>query len=209
MIRRVLCAAFTIVALWSVRLGLFADEPPGPRRGTSDQFLLSMRRRAAVRQAHKRWQRQPTQSISAVAQSRASVAVVVNETWSACPASRRPYHVLLTASAGTYQAWQTRVLFYHYTRLRRAYPCDDMNGFTRLLTTPGAKPDDMMDEIPTIVVGELNAAETMGFVVLNRPNSVRVALERGWLKFEEECALQGDGLLGVKATNATGSIGGG
>ena len=41
----------------------------------------------------------------------------------------------------------------------------------------------------TVVVEELDSKATMGFVVLNRPHSVLVALERGLLAFEEEYVL--------------------
>ena len=43
--------------------------------------------------------------------------------------------------------------------------------------------------MPTVVVHELNSVETLGFVVLNRPHSVLVALERGDLAFEEDYLL--------------------
>ena len=44
-----------------------------------------------------------------------------------CPSSRRPYHVLLTASTGKYQEWQSRIFFYHYVKLKREYPCSDVS----------------------------------------------------------------------------------
>ena len=105
-----------------------------------------------------------------------------------CPADRRPYHVLLTASTGPYQLWQTRIFYYHYVRLRATLgPCTEMGGFTRLLTKPKSAPlDSLMSVMRTVVVDELTEAETHGFVVLNRPHSVLVALNRGDLNFPEK-----------------------
>ena len=106
-----------------------------------------------------------------------------------CKTERRPYHVLLTASTGIYQEWQSRIFYYHYVKLKRDAPCSDMGGFTRLLTTPGAKPDRLMHELPTVLVAELTPAETLNFVVLNRPHSLLIALRRGDLKFAEPYLL--------------------
>ena len=106
---------------------------------------------------------------------------------SACPPDHRPYHVLLTASSGAYQLWQSRIFYYHYVQLRaKLGRCSDMGGFTRLLTKPkGAPADALMSVMRTIVVHELTEAETHGFVVLNRPHSVLTALNRGDLDFAE------------------------
>ena len=108
-----------------------------------------------------------------------------------CPATRKPYHVLLTASSGSYQTWQTRLFYYHYVKMKRATgPCSEVGGFTRLLTQPkGTPPDALASEMRTIVVTELNSQETLGFVVLNRPHSVLVALDRGDLTFDEDYLL--------------------
>ena len=184
MVRAMIAVALCLVSAWLLAIWSLADKPADARR--SDQQLLGLRRHAAVRKAHRRWRRR--QNISAAPEAPAAGALppAHSSSWpSNCPASRRPYHVLLTASAGVYQAWQTRLLYYHYVRLRRQQPCSDMGGFTRLLTTPGAAPDALMKEIPTVIVAELTATETMGFVVLNRPNSLLVALGRGELKFAE------------------------
>ena len=94
-----------------------------------------------------------------------------------CPQPRRPYHVLLTAASGVYQEWQTRIAYYHYKKLKADNPCSDIGGFTRLLNTHGARPDGLVDEIPTIVVRQLGGGRCdecdHGFIVMNRPFGIR------------------------------------
>ena len=94
-----------------------------------------------------------------------------------CKRVRRPYHVLLTAAAGIYQEWQTRIMYHHYKKLKEENPCSDVGGFTRLLNTPGAKPDGLMDEIPTVLVSQLQHGRCdecdHGFIVMNRPWGLR------------------------------------
>ena len=91
---------------------------------------------------------------------------------SAC-AQRKPYHVLLTAASGVYQEWQTRIAYYHYKKLKKMNPCSDVGGFTRLLNTRRAEPDGLMQEIPTILVRQLDYGRCdecdHGFIVMNRP----------------------------------------
>ena len=70
-------------------------------------------------------------------------------------AHRKPYHVVLTAASGIYQEWQTRIAYFHYKKLKAEFPCSDLGGFTRLLNTPNARPDGLMDEIPTVLVSHL------------------------------------------------------
>ena len=217
-------AAVGLLLIWLCSL----HSLPAPRPGGDDR--LSSYRRAAVLRAAKRWQtnanvvQQQTVHTSAreaakVAAAREIVAATPVSTASTsanCPASRRPYHVLLTASSGSYQTWQTRLFYYHYVRMKSlAGPCSEVGGFTRLLTQPSGTPrDDLASEMRTIVVTELNAKETLGFVVLNRPHSVRtrqlklwtcptvavltrslvcaqvlVALQRGDLKWDEDYVL--------------------
>jgi len=60
------------------------------------------------------------------ARSRAAVAaaeVVASEaaeiaarTAASCPATRKPYHVVMTAATGRYQEWQSRIAYYHYQK---------------------------------------------------------------------------------------------
>lgn len=105
-----------------------------------------------------------------------------------CPPGRAPYHVLLTASSGNYQRWQTRVFYHHYTRLKAAHPCSDIGGFTRLLTLPDSRRREDEDAglsqvMTTLVARELTkGTEDLGFVVLNRPTSVAAVLASGELE---------------------------
>ena len=136
--------------------------------------------------------KQPERNLREVFQSQgaatSSGALEDKPATTACPSSWKPYHVVLTASSGAYQRWQTRIFYYHYVKLRATLgACSDMGGFTRLLTQPkGAPADGLMSVMHTVVVDELSAAETYGFVVLNRPHSVLVALRRGDLSFPEK-----------------------
>lgn len=51
--------------------------------------------------------------------------------------------------------------------------CSDIGGFTRLFNSPDAKPDGMMNEIPTLLVSQLHHGSCAecdhGFIVMNRP----------------------------------------
>lgn len=92
---------------------------------------------------------------------------------SQCTRTRKPYHVVMTAASGLYQEWQSRIAYYHYKKQKALNPCSDMGGFTRLFNTYEARPDSLMDEIPTVLVKQLghgNCAECdRGFIVMNRP----------------------------------------
>mmetsp|Transcript_25055 Transcript_25055/g.63575 ORF Transcript_25055/g.63575 Transcript_25055/m.63575 type:complete len:832 (-) Transcript_25055:131-2626(-) len=96
-----------------------------------------------------------------------------------CGRKLRPYHVLITSSSGTYQAWQTRIMYYHITKQKRAEGvCSEIGGITRLLTMPGGRNDSLMGHMPTYVVKELiPGREDLGFVVMNRPHSVKAFME--------------------------------
>ena len=106
--------------------------------------------------------------------------VEVGASHSAC-AHRKPYHVVLTAASGVYQEWQTRIAYRQYLTLKEAEPCSDLGGFTRLLNTPDAQPDGLMDEIPTVLVKQLKGGVCdecdHHFVVMNRPWGLRQFLE--------------------------------
>ena len=105
-----------------------------------------------------------------------------------CPAGRKPYHLLLTAQDSVYQAWQTRVMYYHFKKLQRSNPCTEMTGFTRMLNSDGAKRDGLMDEMPTVLVHALDHGSgcrdtgentcDMGFPVMNRPHGVTQLLAK-------------------------------
>ncbi len=113
-------------------------------------------------------------------------AISVGAPHSRC-ASRRPYHVVMTAARGVYQEWQSRIAYYHYKKQKDLNPCSDLGGFTRLLNSPGAQPDGLMDEIPTMLVQQLQGGGRCdrcdhGFVVMNRPY--------GLLQLVESAAFQ-------------------
>ena len=113
---------------------------------------------------------------------------------SECPASRKPYHVLLTATAQVYQQWQCRVMYFHWKKQRDLDPagkCTEMTGLTRLVATPGGRPDGLEDEVPSIFVKEYDGSMLMrfqGYRVINRPYSVVQLLERRdvWNSIKEE-----------------------
>ena len=101
----------------------------------------------------------------------ASAAAAAN-----CPATRRPYHTLLTAQGSIYNQWQARIMYHHWKKQRaRDGPCTEMSGFTRLCPSPHGQPDGVEKYIPTIFVEQLSTevlAKYGHFGVLNRPHSV-------------------------------------
>lgn len=108
---------------------------------------------------------------AAAAAARPAVTPAAN-----CPASRRPYHVLLTAQGSIYNGWQARIMYYHWQKQRDADgPCTEMTGFTRLCASPDGEPDGLEAYIPSIFVKQLTTEvlKKYGhFGVLNRPHSV-------------------------------------
>lgn len=128
--------------------------------------------------------------VAASATASASVALS-----GGCTRERRPYHVIMTAASGLYQEWQSRIAYYHYKKIKTANPCSDIGGFTRLFNTPNAKPDSLMDEIPTLLVKQLGhgmcAECDRGFIVMNRPWGVVQLVESDLYKhhIEEEYVL--------------------
>ena len=91
------------------------------------------------------------------------------------PGPPRPYHTVLTSSSGGYQSWQCRIMYHHWQLQKRADPCGEMGGFTRLLTNHRGVDDgrSYSEEIPTVVVKELSGGEARGYVVANRPYSMK------------------------------------
>ena len=119
-----------------------------------------------------------------------------------CKGKRKPYHIVLTAQDSPYQAWQTRIMYYHFKKLQKANPCTEMTGFTRMLNSDGARRDGLMDEMPTTLVHALDRGSgchdsdqntcDMGFPVMNRPHGVTqllAQLDRGEHHIEEEYVL--------------------
>ena len=125
----------------------------------------------------------PTQAAAAAA---ATAAVAVHD--DGCPPGRKPYHVILTAQDSTYQAWQTRIMYYHFRKLQRANPCTEMTGFTRLLSSSDGRLDELAKEIPTVTAKALEGGNgcrhtphnscDMGFPVMNRPHAVTQLLAK-------------------------------
>jgi hypothetical protein len=68
--------------------------------------------------------------------------------------ARMPFHVALTATDAPYSKWQCRIMYYWYKKNRDLYG-SEMGGFTRILHS--GKPDNLMDEMPTVVVDPLPA----------------------------------------------------
>ena len=107
-----------------------------------------------------------------------------------CPASRRPYHTLLTAQATVYQQWQARIMYYHWKKQSVASgPCGDATGFTRLVASENGAADGLEGEIPSVFMVQMTTAELAkhgNFGVLNRPVSVQSWIDRGGLESVEE-----------------------
>jgi hypothetical protein len=101
------------------------------------------------------------------------------------------FHVLLTANDAVYQRWQSRVMYYHYVKLREAHPGSALGGFTRILHS--GHPDHLMDEIPTVVVDPLPPSiKDGGYVVLHRPYAFKQWLDRFADSVEEEYVLMSE-----------------
>jgi hypothetical protein len=110
-----------------------------------------------------------------------------------CPAGRKPYHTLLTATGQVYQQWQCRIMYYHWKKQRDADPagkCTELTGFTRLVASNGGRPDGLEKEIPSYFATEYNGAELSrfhGYRVINRPYSVVQYLKSAaWRAVAEE-----------------------
>ncbi|WVZ03927.1 hypothetical protein V8G54_024733 [Vigna mungo] len=101
--------------------------------------------------------------------------------------SKAPFHVALTATDAPYNKWQCRVMYYWYKQQKKL-PGSEMGGFTRILHS--GKSDNLMDEIPTVVVDPLAAGLDRGYIVLNRPWAFVQWLEKA--KIEEEYVLMAE-----------------
>lgn len=86
-----------------------------------------------------------------------------------CPSTLRPYHTLLTAQSTTYQNWQSRIMYYHFTKQQKAsQPCTEMGGFTRLVAhKKGARARPR---------GRRAAARARGAAPVRAPRSPRLPL---------------------------------
>lgn len=66
--------------------------------------------------------------------------------------AKRLFHVAVTANESPYTRWQCRIMYYWYKKFKHE-PVSEMGGFTRILHS--GKPDNVMDEIPTVIVDPL------------------------------------------------------
>ena len=109
---------------------------------------------------------------------------------SKCPATRKPFHTLLTATAQVYQQWQCRVMYYHWKKQRALDPagaCTEMTGLTRLVAHGQATKDGLEAEMPTFFVKEYGQSDYVrfkGYRVINRPYSVVQLLASDYWKRE-------------------------
>lgn len=101
--------------------------------------------------------------------------------------SRSLFHVALTATDAPYNKWQCRIMYYWYKR-QKDLPGSEMGGFTRVLHS--GNPDNLMEEIPTVVVDPLPAGLDRGYIVLNRPWAFVQWLEKA--KIEEDYILMAE-----------------
>ncbi|KAK3003680.1 hypothetical protein RJ639_018450 [Escallonia herrerae] len=97
------------------------------------------------------------------------------------------YHVILTATDAAYSKWQCRIMYYWYKKVRNM-DGSDMGGFTRVLHS--GSPDDLMAEIPTVVVDSLPDGLDRGYIVLNRPWAFVQWLEKATI--DEEYVLMAE-----------------
>lgn len=101
--------------------------------------------------------------------------------------AKLPFHVALTATDAPYSKWQCRIMYYWYKK-KKDLPGSDMGGFTRILHS--GNPDNLMDEIPTVVVDPLPSGLDRGYIVLNRPWAFVQWLEKATI--EEEYILMAE-----------------
>ncbi|KAL3613293.1 Hydroxyproline O-arabinosyltransferase 3 [Castilleja foliolosa] len=99
----------------------------------------------------------------------------------------RKFHVALTATDAPYSKWQCRIMYYWYKKMKEM-PGSDMGGFTRVLHS--GSPDNLMDEIPTMIVDPLPDGLDRGYIVLNRPWAFVQWLEKAVI--EEEYILMAE-----------------
>ena len=108
--------------------------------------------------------------------SAAAAAATAAAVAAGCPATRKPYHTLLTGQGTIYNGWQSRIMYYHWKKVaKRDGPCTEMTGFTRLCASKDGEPDGLEKYIPSVFVKQLTTevlAKYGHFGVLNRPHSV-------------------------------------
>lgn len=95
--------------------------------------------------------------------------------------TKMPFHVALTSTDAPYTKWQCRIMYYWYKRFKDQ-PGSEMGEFTRVLHS--GRPDNLMNEIPTVVVDPLPPGSDRGYVVLNRPWAIVQWLQKATIKEE-------------------------
>ncbi|XP_028770039.1 hydroxyproline O-arabinosyltransferase 3-like [Neltuma alba] len=101
--------------------------------------------------------------------------------------TRAPFHVALTSTDAPYSKWQSRIMYYWYKQ-KKNLPGSEMGGFTRVLHSGTA--DNLMDEIPTVVVDPLPPGLDRGIYCLNRPWAFVQWLQQATI--EEEYVLMAE-----------------
>ena len=89
-------------------------------------------------------------------------------------------------------------MYHHWQMQKRADPCGEMGGFTRLLTTRSGNDEGgaYQDEIPTFHVKELSGGMGLGgYVVVNRPWSMLQWAARRLQRARAGCSPRGPPLL--------------
>ena len=89
------------------------------------------------------------------------------------PTESRRVHVIVTTDSSSYQQWQMRVCYYWFLKAA-AVKGSTLHAFTRVLHT--GEPDDMMDEMPTVVV-PAGPKPDNGGPPIQRPGAVLAWLE--------------------------------
>jgi len=98
--------------------------------------------------------------------------------------------VLLTANDAQYVKWQSRIMYFYYKKVKAENPNSGFGGFTRILHS--GREDNLMHEIPTVVVDPLPPGTDEGYVVLHRPYAFKQWLERYADGIEEEFVLMSE-----------------
>lgn len=98
-----------------------------------------------------------------------------------------PFHTVITCDGSTYEQWQSRLAYYWYKKQQAKDPCREMGGFTRALHS--GKADAFMEEIPSVVVPRLDAAEELGYMGSDRPFAINHLLNDRAAEISEDYIL--------------------
>jgi hypothetical protein len=107
------------------------------------------------------------------------------------PTESRRVHVIVTTDSSSYQQWQLRVCYFWFLK-QAAVKGSTLHAFTRVLHT--GEPDDLMDEIPTVVVPAGPKPENGG-PPIQRPGAVIAWLEAAPPEEEYVLMLEPDHIL--------------